>query len=83
MGRMTTVLMGGERVSVVAGGAASAQAFHDVPFESDPTGLWVDPGVLVANGVMRVYIDREPAAYHARRSGRINYHKPAEQLIYL
>ena len=58
MDRMIPDLMGDERVSVVAGDAVSVQAFRDVPFEWDPTGLWVDPWVLVANGVARVYIDK-------------------------
>ena len=53
MGNVVTVLMGGERASVVA---ANLRAFRDVRFEWDPSGLWVDPGILVANGVMRVCI---------------------------
>ena len=53
MGRMSTGLMGGERASVVA---ANLRAFRDVRFKWDPCGLWVDPWVLVANGVMLVYI---------------------------
>ena len=74
MGSMATVLMGGERASMVA---ANLLVFRDVRFEWDPSGLWVDPGVLVANGVMRVYIGQRVCrlpcslerAYHFCRSG--------------
>ena len=53
MGRMSTGLMGGERASVVA---ANLRASRDVRFEWNPSGLWVDPGVLVVKVMMRVYI---------------------------
>ena len=53
MGSMAMVLMGGERVSVVA---ANLRSLRGVRFEWDPSGLWVDLEVIVANGVMRVYI---------------------------
>ena len=42
MGMMATVLMGGERASVVV---ANLRAFRDVRFEWDPSALWADPGV--------------------------------------